>query len=123
MDVRRRTAQAIDRHNARMLKPSGDFGFLEKTRSAIRIVGVLGLDLLESHLPIELFVAGDKDLAETAPRVRTKDAKPRTSISRRDLRDGVRNPDFGYRFIGSLASRRNEETRLDVLITQSFQMS
>ena len=46
-----------------MLEP-GDFRFEHESGAAVRVVGVLRLDLFEGHLAMELLVFGDKDFSE-----------------------------------------------------------
>jgi hypothetical protein len=55
-------AQAVNWDNARMFELAGDFGLTQKASSAFRMVGVLRLDFLESHLAVQLLVMGHKHL-------------------------------------------------------------
>jgi hypothetical protein len=63
-------AQAVHRHDARVLQTPGDLGLEEKPRAAGRVGGVVRPDILERDLPIQLGVYGDGDLPETTPGVR-----------------------------------------------------
>src|SRR5262249_28040046 len=57
-------AQGVDRHDARVLQPAGDFGLLEEAAAALGVAGPAGLEELQRHLAVELGVAGAEDLAE-----------------------------------------------------------
>ena len=69
-------AQAVDRHDPRVLQPAGDLGLQQEPRAALGVVGVPVLDLLQRHLAVQLLVARDVDLAQPAPGVRPEDAEP-----------------------------------------------
>ena len=69
-------AQAVDRHDPRMLEPAGDLGLEQEPRAAVGVVGAFGLDLLQGHLALQLGVERDRDLADPPLSVRAKDAKP-----------------------------------------------
>jgi hypothetical protein len=45
-------AQAVDRHDTRVLQPAGDFGLEQEPRAAGRVVRVLLEDLLQRHLAV-----------------------------------------------------------------------
>src|SRR5215472_16868832 len=68
--------QAIDGNDPWMLQLAGDLGFLDKSGSAVRFVGVAILDLLQRHRAVELLVECDRDLAQAALGVGPEDAEP-----------------------------------------------
>ena len=80
-------AQAVDRHDPRMLQPAGDLGFEYEALSAGRVVGVAVEDLLQGHLAVQLGVQRHEHGAEAAPGVRPEDAESLTVGGRRA--DGV----------------------------------
>ena len=59
-------AQAVNRHDARMLQPAGDLGLDQETGAADRIVGVLHLDLLERDLAVKLGIDRHVDDADAS---------------------------------------------------------
>ncbi len=65
-------AQAVDRHNPRMLEPAGNLGLDQEAGATLGAVGVPELDLLESHLATELLIQSNEDLAQAPARVRAK---------------------------------------------------
>ena len=69
-------AQAIDRHDARVLQPAGDLGLGDEPLAADGIVGVLLEDLLQRHLAVQLGIQGHEHLAQPAARVRPQHAEP-----------------------------------------------
>ena len=70
-------AQAIHRHDARVLQAARDFSFQQKADAAVKMVGELLLDLLESHLAAEFFILRHEDFAQAALGMRSQNAKPR----------------------------------------------
>ena len=66
-------AQPVDRHDPRMLEPARDLGLEHEPRLAVRVVRVVGLELLEGDLAVELAVERDEDLAQPAAGVRSQD--------------------------------------------------
>src|SRR5262249_33107303 len=74
-------AQAIDRHDAGVLQPAGDLRLQHKAAPAVLAVGVLGADLLEGDLAVQLRTVGGEALARPAPGVRPQD--PVTQAGRR----------------------------------------
>src|SRR5262249_45392580 len=75
-------AQAIDRHDPRMLQFPGDLGFEHEPGPAPRIIGIPVLDLLQRHLAAQLLVAGQVDLTESPLGVRPKDLEPKPGSGR-----------------------------------------
>ncbi len=69
-------AQRVDWHNPRMLKPAGNFRLEQEPSAGGGMVGMVGLELLERHLAVELGVARDKDFSLSASGVRPQDAEP-----------------------------------------------
>ena len=69
-------AQAVDRDDPGMLQPAGDLGLEQEPTAAGRVVGVLGEDLLERDLAVELGVQGDEDGAQAAGGMGPQDAEP-----------------------------------------------
>jgi hypothetical protein len=69
-------AQAVDRHDARVLQPAGDLGLQQEAGAAGRVVGLLVADLLEGDLAVQFLVEGHEDGAQAAPGVRPQDAEP-----------------------------------------------
>ena len=75
-----------------MLQAAGDLRFQQEARTALGMVGVLLLDLLEGHLAVQLLVLGDKHLAEAAPGVGSQDSVARRCLrARRPTAPGSRN--------------------------------
>src|SRR5262249_32146072 len=70
-------AESIDRYNARVFEPAGDFRFHDKARPALRVVGVLLLDLLDDALAGQPLTLGDEHFADPALGERPQDAKAR----------------------------------------------
>ena len=60
-------AQAVNRHDSRMLEPPGDPRLPQKSRLAVRVMRMIGLKLFERNLPIQLDVDSQKHLAQTSP--------------------------------------------------------
>ena len=75
-------AQAIDRDDARMFQPAGDLGLQHETGAAFGIVGMLGLDLLQRHFPLEFLVAGHGDFSQAAFGMGAENAEPRARRGR-----------------------------------------
>ena len=69
-------AQAVDRHDAGMLQPAGDLGLEQEAGAAGRVVGVLGLDLLERDLAVQLRIHRDEYHADPAPGVVPQETEP-----------------------------------------------
>ena len=69
-------AQAVDRHDARVLQPAGDLRLQQEPLAAGRVVGVRVEDLLEGHLAVQLGVQGHEDGAQAAAGVGPEDAEP-----------------------------------------------
>ena len=69
-------AQAINRHDAGMLKPAGDLGLEQEPLAADRVVGMLIKDLLERDLAMELGIERHEYGAQAAARMRTQHAEP-----------------------------------------------
>ena len=67
-------AQPVDRHDPGMLQPAGDLRLQEKARTALRVVGVLALNLLQRHLAVQLLILGDKHFTQAASGMRPQDA-------------------------------------------------
>jgi hypothetical protein len=67
------TAQAVDGDDAGVLQAAGDLGFEEEAGSALGVVGVPVLDLLEGDLAAQLLVAGHEHLAQAPLGVRPQD--------------------------------------------------
>ncbi len=65
--------QAVDRDDPRMLQPPGHLGLQEESRLAGRVVRVVGEQFLEGHMPVELRVHREEDLAQSAPGMGTDD--------------------------------------------------
>ena len=57
-------AQAVDGDDPGVFEASGDLGLDQESGLAAGVVGVLGLDLLEGDLAVQLVVAGDEDDAQ-----------------------------------------------------------
>src|SRR5262249_26236299 len=53
--------KAVDRHNPGMLEAAGNFCFEDKSASAIGIVGMAELNLLESDFAMKFHIFGDED--------------------------------------------------------------
>ncbi len=70
------SSQAVDRDDARVLQPAGDFRLEHEATAAVRVVGVAWEDLLEGDLAVELGVEGDEDGTQPAAGVRPEDAEP-----------------------------------------------
>ncbi len=68
----------VHRHDPRMFEVGGDLGLEQESFAAHRAVRVLGSDLLESDLAVQLGVLGHVDLSQSSPGVRPEHAKPRT---------------------------------------------
>jgi hypothetical protein len=66
-------AQAVDRHDARVLQPAGHLRLADEALPAVRVVGVPALDLLERHGADQLLILGHEHLAQATLRVRPKD--------------------------------------------------
>ena len=58
-----------------MFQPAGDLRLQNKAGPAVRIVGVLVLDLLEGDFAVQFLVVGHEDLAEPAAGMRPENAK------------------------------------------------
>ena len=69
-------AEAVDRHDSRMLEPAGDLGFENEPGAAGGIVGVMVEDLLEGDLTVELGVECDEDRSQPSASVGPQHAKP-----------------------------------------------
>src|SRR5262249_47594614 len=70
------TAQAIDRHDPRVLQPPGDLRFQQEPRLADRVMGVVAPQLLQRDLAVQLGVQGQEDLAQPPARVGPDNAEP-----------------------------------------------
>ena len=68
-------AQAVDRHDARVLQAAGDLGLQEEAGAAVGIVGMPFLDLLECHFAPQFLVAGHGDLPQPSFGMRPEDAE------------------------------------------------
>ena len=60
-------AQAVDRHDAGVFQPAGHLGLDQEPRAAGGVVGVLGLDLLERDLAVQLGIQSDGNHSDAAP--------------------------------------------------------
>ena len=69
-------AQAVDRHDTRVLQSAGDLGLGDEPLAADRVVGVLLENLLERHLTVQLGIQGHEHLAQTAARMWPEQAEP-----------------------------------------------
>ncbi len=69
-------AQAVDRDDARMLQPAGDLGLPQEPSPADGVVGVVGLDLLEGDLAVQLRVQRHEDRADPAPGMMPDELEP-----------------------------------------------
>ena len=69
-------AQAVDRHDARMLQAAGDLGLDQEPLAARRVVGVVVEDLLERDLAVQLGVEGHEHGAQAAAGMGPQDAEP-----------------------------------------------
>ena len=69
--------QAVDRHDAGMLEPTGDLGLEKEAGTALRVVAVAVPDLLDRHLAVQLHVLGDENLAEPSLGMEPQDPEPR----------------------------------------------
>ena len=69
-------AQTIDWNDAGVFELAGDLSLLNKSRPAVKVVGMSVLNFLECDPPVELQVDGDRDLPEPPFGVRTKDPEP-----------------------------------------------
>src|SRR5262249_3179436 len=67
------SAQAIDRHDPRVLQPASDLGLQEEARLADRIISVVGPELLQSDLAIQFGVESQEDLAQPTSGMRPDD--------------------------------------------------
>ena len=70
------SVQTIDRHDARVFQPAGQLGLQQKTGTAAGIIGLLGPDLLERDLAMQLAIQGDRDQADASLRERPDHAEP-----------------------------------------------
>ena len=66
------SSQAVDRHDARMLQPAGDFRFEHEPLAAGRVVGVLLQDLLERHFAMELLIESNEHRPQAAAGMRAE---------------------------------------------------
>src|SRR5262249_10824307 len=82
-------AQAIDWHNPRALNPASNLGLQQETRPTLWIVCMPDPDLLQRHLPMQLLVQSNKDLAETTMSMFTKNPKASPRSLRSPCRDHV----------------------------------
>ena len=115
-------AQAIDRHDARVLQPAGDLGLEQEPLAADRVVGVLVEDLLEGHLAVQLGVERDEDGTQAALGVGPQDAEPLAVGGCRA--DRVAGGAVGVGRRRSSRSRADMgERRLDIGIAESARLS
>ncbi len=70
------SAQAVDRHDPRMLQPPGEPGLEQEPRLAGRVVRVVRPQLLHRDLAIELRVDRQEDLAQPPARMGPHDPEP-----------------------------------------------
>ena len=84
-------AQAVDRHDPRVLQPPGDLGLQEEPRLAGRVVRVVGLELLERDLAVQLAVKREEDLAQPAACVRPEDLETPCAGCRCSLERALRD--------------------------------
>ncbi len=71
----RMRAQAVDRHDAGVLEPAGDFRFQKKACPALRIVRVFVVNLFEGDLAVQFLVLGNKNRSQTTLGMRPHHAK------------------------------------------------
>ena len=69
-------AQAVDRHNARVLEPPGDLGLDQEPLAATRVVGMVAQKLFQRHLAVQLGVQRHEDGPQPTLGVGPKQAKP-----------------------------------------------
>src|SRR5262249_32111122 len=77
--------QAVDRHDARMFQSACNLGFQHEPYPAVGVVRVAKLDLLESHLSVQLLVLSDEDLPQATAGMWPQDAEARHCTSGRWL--------------------------------------
>ena len=68
--------QAVDGHDAGMLESTGDLRFAYEASPVLIVVGMSGKDFFEGDLAMQFFVESNRNSAESAPLVQTKDGKP-----------------------------------------------
>ena len=66
-------ANAQNRHDPRMIKPTGDLSLPEKSPAAHRVGAERSMHLLQGDPACELFVMSDQDFAKTSSGVRFYD--------------------------------------------------
>ena len=71
-------AEAVHRHDSRVLEPARDLGFEHESGAAGGIVGLAFEDLLQGDLTIQLCVQRDENFPKTTAGMRSKDPEPPT---------------------------------------------
>ena len=99
-------AQAVDRHDARVLQAAGDLGLQQEAGPAVGVVGMPGLDLLQRHLAVEFLVAGHGDLSQPAFGMGAEDAEPRAGRGGTADRKGLRGPRIAWGMRGGDVDQR-----------------
>src|SRR5262249_29699585 len=66
LSVLRAMPELVHRNNVRMFELARDFRLFQKPPPNLRLSGAFRLDLLERHVPVQVVVAGDPDLTESA---------------------------------------------------------
>ena len=68
-------SQAVNGNHAGVLQPAGDLGLDQEARPAGRVIGVLGLNLLERDLAVQLRISGHEHVADASPSVMPQEPK------------------------------------------------
>ncbi len=68
--------EAVDGHDPGVFEPAGDLGLKQEPLAADRVVGVVGEDLLERDLAVQLGVERHEHGAQATPGVRPQDTEP-----------------------------------------------
>ena len=71
-------AQAVNRHDSRVLQVAGDLGFEQKPRSQTCPVHIPRLDLLDRNFTLELAIPRQPDLADASLGIRLDQLEPLT---------------------------------------------
>src|SRR5262249_36342822 len=83
-------AKTVDGNDPRMLQAASDLRFHDEARTTLRQIGMTLLDFFQRDLAVQLFIHGHGYSAQSAFRMRAKDAVTRT---------GRRQTDSGQRFV------------------------
>jgi len=105
--------QAVDRHDAGVLEPAGDLGLDDEPSALVLVCSMIELDTLEGDDPMQLLVAGDVDLAESAAVVEADNAEAALGVGGRAFVVPIGGAVSMGVFVGGVSEAKIEKAGLE----------